>query len=144
MVTYVPDIERLARIFAQATAPTFFLGAVAAFVSLMSSRLYIIIDRMRHLNAISQDDPERGRLRRDLVRLRKRAKYLSSGMFAALAAGVCATILLAIMFMAEFAGLEYAFGSGILFMVATILLGFSLIRFGQEVWVGISEEDEHE
>jgi hypothetical protein len=35
----VPDIDRLTQIFSNAVAPSFFLGAIAAFVSLMMSRL---------------------------------------------------------------------------------------------------------
>jgi hypothetical protein len=35
----IPDIDRLTQIFSNAVAPAFFLGAVAAFVSLMMSRL---------------------------------------------------------------------------------------------------------
>jgi hypothetical protein len=34
----VPDIDRLTQIFSNAVAPSFFLGAIAAFVSLMMSR----------------------------------------------------------------------------------------------------------
>ena len=45
MLDFVPDIQRLTMIFSQATAPTFFLGAVAAFVSLMSSRLSAVVAR---------------------------------------------------------------------------------------------------
>ena len=35
----VPELDRLTQIFSNAIAPSFFLGAVAAFVSLMMSRL---------------------------------------------------------------------------------------------------------
>ena len=35
----IPNIDRLTQIFSNAVAPSFFLGAVAAFVSLMMSRL---------------------------------------------------------------------------------------------------------
>jgi hypothetical protein len=35
----VPDIDRLTKIFSNAVAPSFLLGAIAAFVSLMMSRL---------------------------------------------------------------------------------------------------------
>jgi hypothetical protein len=45
---FIPDAVRLSQIFSQATAPTFFLGAIAAFVSLMTSRLSAVIDRTRY------------------------------------------------------------------------------------------------
>ena len=68
----IPDAVRLSQIFSRATAPTFFLGAIAAFVSLMTSRL-AVIDRTRALNAIPEDDQMRAHLRADLERLRRRA-----------------------------------------------------------------------
>jgi hypothetical protein len=40
MLDFIPDAERLSQIFSQAIAPTFFLGAVAAFVSLMAVRCH--------------------------------------------------------------------------------------------------------
>ena len=43
----VPDIDRLTQIFSNAVAPSFFLGAIAAFVSLMMSRLAAVNDRIK-------------------------------------------------------------------------------------------------
>jgi hypothetical protein len=43
MFDFIPDAERLSQIFSQAIAPTFFLGAVAAFISLMAARLSAIM-----------------------------------------------------------------------------------------------------
>src|SRR5882724_9896210 len=43
----VPDIDRLTQIFSNAIAPAFFLGAVAAFVSLMMSRLAAVNEPSR-------------------------------------------------------------------------------------------------
>lgn len=144
MLEFVPDIQRLTSIFSQATAPTFFLGSVAAFVSLMSSRLSTVVARIRALNAIPYDDPARAHLKGDLDRLRRRAKLLSSGILASLISGVCATLLLAILFIAEFAGFKYAYGAGLLFIIATIALGFGLLRFVQEALDGLAEADEYE
>jgi hypothetical protein len=144
MLEFIPDTQRLAQIFSQATAPTFFLGAVAAFVSLMSSRLAATIERIRALNAIAEDDANRAYLKEDLKRLRRRARLLSSGIRAALTAGIFATILLALLFTTEFAGLKYAYGAGLLFLVATLLLGFALFRFVQEARISLSEADEFE
>jgi hypothetical protein len=144
VLEFVPDIQRLTMIFSQATAPTFFLGAVAAFVSLMSTRLTSVVSRLRSLNAIPEGDPERARLKGDVERLRRRAALLNSGIVYALIAGICSTTLLAILFIAEFFGLRYAYGAGLLFIVATIFLGVGLVRFAQEARVGLSEADEYE
>lgn len=144
MLEFVPDIQRLTQIFSQATAPTFFLGAVAAFVSLMSSRLSAAVSRIRALNAIPEGDPARAYLKRDLDRWRRRAALLNSGIAFSLVAGIFSTALLAILFMSEFFGLKYAYGAGLLFGLATICLGVGLVRFAQEARLGLSEADEYE
>jgi hypothetical protein len=143
MLNFIPDAARLSEIFSQAVAPTFFLGAVAAFVSLMSSRLSVVLERTRTLNAISEDDHSRAHLKADLERLRHRARLLSSGILASLRGGLCATLLLAILFATEFLGLKYAYGAGLLFMTATFFLGFALFRFSQEASISLNDKDEY-
>ena len=66
MPDFVPDPQRLSELFSNAIAPTFFLGAVAAFVSLMTSRLSAVIERILTLNAIADEDHTRARLKADL------------------------------------------------------------------------------
>ena len=144
MFDFIPDTQRLSEIFAQALAPTFFLGAVAAFVSLMASRLSAVIERARTLNAIADDDQARAHLKADIERLRRRARLLNSGILASLRGGLCATLLLAIMFLAGFFQLKHAYGAPLLFVIATIFLGFALFRFGQEARISLSETDEHQ
>lgn len=144
MFDFIPDTERLAQIFSQATAPTFFLGAVAGFVSLMASRLTGVIERARVLNAIPPDDHARAHLKGDLDRLRRRAAFLNSGILASLRGGLCATLLLAILFVTEFMGLKYAYGAALLFVAATGFLGFALYRFAQEAAISVSQADEHQ
>jgi len=58
-----------------------------------------------------------------------------------LRAGLCATLLLAILFVSEFFGLQYAYGAGFLFVISTFLLGFALFRFAEEARIGLSEAD---
>jgi hypothetical protein len=143
MINLIPDPQRLSQIFSNALAPTFFLGAVAAFVSLMSSRLFAVIERVRTLNAITDEDQARVHLKVDLERLRRRARLLNSGILAALRGGVCATLLLAIMFVTGFVGLKHAYGAGLLFIIATGFLGFALVRFAQEARISLAEHDEY-
>ena len=47
LIESIPDADRLARIFGQAVAPAFRLAGVAAFVSVLLTRLHTLIDRMR-------------------------------------------------------------------------------------------------
>jgi hypothetical protein len=142
--SFVPDIQRLTHIFSQATAPTFFLGAIAGFVSLMSTRLAAVVGRIRAINMIPQTDESRAHLRQDVDRLRRRARLLNSGIYASLRSGICATLLLADLFASEFMNLSYAYGAGLLFFIATGFLGFGLYRFTQEARIGLAEADEFE
>lgn len=143
MLDFIPDAQELAQIFSNALAPTFFLGAVAAFVSLMNSRLLTVIERIRTLNEIPEEEQARAHLKVDIERLRRCTRYLNSGIRSALSGGVCATLLLAIMFTTGFLGIKHAYGAGLLFIIATAFLGFALIRFGQEALIGLSEHDEY-
>jgi len=140
---FVPNAQRMVGIFQAATAPTFFLGAVAAFASLMTLRMSAAMERVRVLNSISEDDPDRAYLKTDLDRLMRRAKLLKSGIFAALVAGVCATLLLAVLFTTEFFGFAYAYGAALLFLTATLFLGVALVRFAQEVHISLDEPDQY-
>ena len=139
MIDLIPDSKQLSEIFAQAIAPTFFLGAIAGFLSLMDSRLSAI----KNLNAIAEDDPARSPLKGDLERLRRRVHYLNSGIHAALYSGICASVLLGILFVAASFKLEHAYGAPLLFLFATFFIGFALLRFAQEARISLTEADEY-
>jgi hypothetical protein len=40
-------------------------------------------------------------------------------------------------------GFKYAYGAGLLFVVATFFLGVGLFRFSQEARISVSAADEH-
>ena len=134
----VPDIDRLSQIFSNAIAPAFFLGAVAAFVSLMMSRLAAVNDRIKAARA-EQDRSAAGAA---LAPLTRRARLLSGGIIASLASGICATLLLAILFSTQFFRWHHAYGAALLFIAATLLLGVGLFMFGQEAWHAHRELEE--
>ena len=143
MIDLIPDSTQLAEIFAHAIAPTFFLGAIAAFISLMNVKLSAIMQRVQYLNSIAEDDPTRAHLKSDLDRLRCRARFLKSGILAALNSGLCATLLLGVLFTAAFFRFNHAYGAPLLFVFATIFLGFALLRFAQEARISLADADEH-
>ena len=128
----VPDIDRLTQIFSNAIAPAFFLGAVAAFVSLMMSRLAAVAAQIKATGA-DQDGAAAGSSAA-LGMLKRRARLLSDGIILSLGGGICATLLLAILFASQFFGLRHVYGAAVLFIGATLLLGVALFRFAQEAW----------
>jgi hypothetical protein len=138
----VPSIERLTQIFSNAVAPAFFLGAVAAFVSLMMSRLAAVSERIKATRALP--DQDRAAVGSSMAHgtLRRRARLLSDGIILSLGGGVCATLLLAVLFASQFFGLKHIYGAGILFFIATLLLGVALFRFAREAWLARREWEE--
>jgi hypothetical protein len=131
---FVPDIDRLTQIFSNAIAPAFFLGAVAAFVSLMMSRLAAVNERIKATRALPDQNGAAVGGSVALGPLTRRARLLSDGILVSLGSGMCATLLLAILFASQFFGLRHAYGAAVLFIAATLLLGVALFRFAQEAW----------
>lgn len=142
MIDLVPDADQLSRVMSQATAPAFILGAVAGFVSILLGRMTAVIERIRNLNEISDDD-RRAHLKSDIPRLRRRAELLNSATHLALASGLCTALLLVVGFGSAFFRLPHEYGAGFLFLFAVALLGAALFRFGQEVRIGLSEADHY-
>ncbi len=139
---FVPDIDRLTQIFSNAVAPAFFLGSVAAFVSLMTSRLAVVIKRIKEIRALPDQDSAALVSSMVLGSLKRRARLLSDGILLSLAGGVCTSLLLVVIFISQFFGLKRIYGGGLLFFVATLLLGFALFRFAQEAWHSRHELEE--
>jgi hypothetical protein len=138
----VPDIDRLTQSFSNAVAPSFFLGAIAAFVSLMLSRLGTVNARIKETREKPSQDRAATTKGGALASLARRSRLLNDGIILSLGSGVCATLLLAALFASQFFGLNHVYGAGILFFAATILLGIALFRFAQEVWLARSELEE--
>jgi hypothetical protein len=130
----VPNIDRLTQIFSNAIAPSFFLGAVAAFVSLMMSRLAAVAAQIKATGALPDQDGATVGSSRAPGMLKRRARLLSDGIILSLGGGICATLLLAMLFASQFFGLRHAYGAAVLFIGATLLLGVALFRFAQEAW----------
>ncbi len=130
MIELIPDAERLSKVFSEAAAPAFFLGAVAGFISILMSRLADVMERMR------KGEPEIGD---DRAYLLKRAQLLLSAIRLSLAGGLCTTLLLALAFLGALLELQHIYGAALLFLLATTFVGLSLLRFFQEVHVSLDE-----
>jgi hypothetical protein len=131
----VPDIERLTQIFSNAVAPSFFLGAIAAFVSLMMSRLTTVSAQIKAVGSLPEQEHAALGSSIELRPLVRRSRLLSDGIILSLGSGVCATLLLAALFASQFFGLKHVYGAGLLFFFATLFMGVALLRFAQEVWL---------
>ena len=139
----VPAAVELSQMMSQATAPAFVLGAVAGFVSILLGRITNVVDRIRTLNDVSDNDCDRARLKSDIPRLWRRAGLLNSATNLALSSGMCTSLLLVVGFASAFFRLQYVYGAGVLFVSAVSLLGAALFKFGQEVRMSLSEADNY-
>ena len=138
-----PDSNQLSQVISQTVGPAFVLGAVAGFVSILLGRMTAVMDRIRHLNDIADDESARVHLKTDIPRLRRRLGLLNGAVLLALASGVCTSLLLFVSFASAFLRLQHVYGAAALFFLAVGLLGAALFRFGHEVWIGISEADHY-
>jgi hypothetical protein len=137
----IPTLERMTQIFSNATAPAFFLGAVAAFVSLMTNRLGVVRDRASKLQPGS-DKRSRQLYRKSMERLIQRGRLLNDAILLTLCSGIGATLLLTVLFVAQFLGVNHAYGSALLFTLATLFLSTALFYFFREAWLARSETDD--
>jgi hypothetical protein len=102
MISDMQNVEALARVISQATAPSFLLGAVAGFASILTTRMEKITDRSRALNAIPDDDAARAPLKANIPRLMRRAKLINRAIFLAIGSGVATASLLFVAFVCAF------------------------------------------
>ncbi len=135
------SIDQLSQIISQVVAPSFLLGAVAGFLSMLHGRLNGVIDRIRLLNAISPDDPERAFLRADIARQRRRARILSRAIFFGIGAGILTTTLIVLAFAMALMHWQHVWGTAVMFILALILFCAALVALLLDSAIAITEYD---
>jgi uncharacterized membrane protein (DUF485 family) len=135
------DPVHLAEVIAHATAPAFLLGAVSGFVAVLMGRMNGIIDRIRSINAIADDDAARADLKADLPRLKRRAKLVNEAIFLAVGSAICTTLLVISAFVSAFLGLRHEPGAAMMFVLALGLMGAALVALALEVRIALTEYD---
>lgn len=99
--------DHLAQILSHVIAPSFLLGAVAGFVSILFTRMTHILDRLRSLNAIPDQGHFHSSLKADIPRLARRARLMNRAMFLAVCSGIAATVLIVLAFASTYLGIEH-------------------------------------
>ncbi|MCF1708445.1 DUF2721 domain-containing protein [Tabrizicola sp. J26] len=120
-------VQHLSEAITHAAAPAFFLGAVTGLLSVVLTRLSGVMAEFADVSRKGKAATPRGR------RLLRRARLLHSAVSFAVAAGISTTTLLAVTFLAAFVHMPHLYVAGLLFVGATTLTGFALVRFYQEV-----------
>jgi hypothetical protein len=138
-----PTVNQLSQVISQASAPAFMLGAFAAFIAILVSRLNTIINRSIALNAISSEDAAKQKLKRDIPRLIRRAAMMNRAIFWAVIGSIATTVMVIVAFACAFFKVEHERGVAGLFMVALGAFAVSLFDFAREVRIALNETDHH-
>src|SRR5947207_5411077 len=138
-----PSVSHLSQVISQAAAPAFLLGALAAFIAVLISRLNRNIDRTIILNGIPADDAVKSRLKADLPRLMRRAAMMNRAIFWAVIGSIAVTVLVIVAFASAFFQVQHERGVAVLFMIYLGAFTISLIDFAREVRIALSEFDHY-
>lgn len=131
-------VGQLSQVIAQATAPSFLLGAVSGFVAVVIGRLNGVLERIRTINAIPDDDDARQYLSSDLPRLIRRAKLLNDAVYLAVSSALATTLLVIVAFVCALLQFRHEPGAAVMFIVA-----LSLLALAREVRIALTEYDHH-
>ena len=143
MISETPSVSQLSQVISQAAAPAFLLGALAAFIAILIARLNRVIDRTIVLNAISNDDAVRFRLKADLPRLMRRTVMLNRAILWAVISSISITVLVIVAFASAFFQIQHERGVAILFMLSLAAFVVSLVDFAREVRIALSALDHY-
>jgi Protein of unknown function (DUF2721) len=141
MISDTPTVSQLSEVISQAAAPAFLLGALAAFIAVLISRLNRIVDRTIALNAISDTDTSKSRLKTDIPRLLRRAAMINRAIFRAVIGSITITLMVIVAFVSAFFGIQHERGVALLFVISLGAFTVSLIDFAREVRIALSEFD---
>jgi len=136
-----PTSTQLSQVIAQVTAPAFLLGAVAAFISVLISRMNRIIDRSQALNAIGDDNPSKAQLKSDIPRLKRRAGLLNKSILFATISAIITSILVIVAFVTAYFNVPHEYGAGLFFILALGFFTASLVNLGRETLIALHDYD---
>ena len=143
MTPELPSVSQLSQVISQAAAPAFLLGALAAFIAVLISRLNRVIDRTIVLNAITDNDATKARLKADIPRLMRRAVMINRAIFWAVIGSITITLMVIVAFVSAFFQIQHERGVAVLFIISLGAFVVSLIDFAREVRIALSEFDHH-
>jgi len=136
-----PTAAQLSQVISQVTAPAFLLGAVAAFVSVLISRMNRIIDRSQALNAISDDDKTKATLKSDVPRLKQRAALLNKAILFATISAIITSLLVIVAFVSAYFNMAHEYGVAALFILALGFFTASMVNLARETRIALHEYD---
>lgn len=141
LLPVTPSIDQLSRIIGNVAAPAFLLGAVAAFISVLMSRINRVIDRSQFLHGIGDDDKSRYYLKADLPRLKRRAQLLNRALLCSVVAAILTALIIIVAFISAMMSVAHEYGVAILFIGALLLFCAALIDLARETRIALHDND---
>lgn len=138
-----PSVEQLSSIIGSVAAPAFLLGAVAAFISVLISRMNRVIDRSQFLHGLVDGDGTKAYLKADIPRLKHRAALLNKAIFYSTVAAIITASLIIVAFACAMLHLAHEYGVAILFVAALIFFVLSLVNLARETRIALRDFDHH-
>lgn len=139
LVPDTPSVEQLSQVIVQVTAPSFLLGAVAGFVSLLISRMNRVTDRIQAAEAVPDGDHARARLKRDMPQLRRRAELLNRAILFSTTSAILTCLLVIVAFVSAYYQLRHEYGVAVLFVIALAFFTAGLVNLVRETWISVHE-----
>ena len=141
LVPDTPSVEQLSQVIVQVTAPSFILGAVAAFVSLLISRMNRVTDRIQSLNAVSGGEAGKSGLKRHVSLLRRRAELLNGAIQLSGISAILTCLLVVVAFVSAYYQMRHEYGVAVLFVVALGFFTAALVNLDRETRISVHEYD---
>jgi FtsH-binding integral membrane protein len=142
LTSLAPSLNQLSNIIGSVAAPAFLLGAVAAFISVLMSRMNRVIDRSQFLHKISDSDGS-AYLKADIPRLKRRAALLNRSVLYATISAIVTALLVIVAFISAMLHFAHEYGVAILFIVALAFFLLSLVDLARETRIGLHDFDHH-
>jgi hypothetical protein len=133
------SLDEIAHVIALATAPAFLLGGIVAFLSLLTGRMARIVDRVRALDDIDDQDQRRAHLKADMPRLRRRAKLIHASMSLSILSAVVIALLVVIAFLGALVGFESEILIATLFVLSLLAFVAALCLLVHEAILALGE-----
>jgi len=141
LLPVTPSIDQLARIIGNVAAPAFLLGAVAAFISVLISRINRVVDRAQFLHGIGDADASKAYLKADIPRLRRRAALLNRALFCSILSAILTSLIIIVAFISAMFNLAHEYGVAILFVGALLTFCISLVDLARETRIAFHDND---
>jgi uncharacterized membrane protein YgcG len=129
------NLDNLHLAITHATAPAFMLGAVAAFLSILVSRLERIVDRNRALRAANDNPADQSLQEQVSASLSRRMVHLARAIYLSVLSALMTAALLTIAFLSALLGMGHGVVVAVMFAIALMLLMASLVELTREIRV---------